>query len=109
MERTGTGLRLPEMLVIEMGAEPWYFTYHDNRRNNAIQHSRADCSRYVPLVLSSTHHRARPCSEPAIKDTSHVPNFTKIGEERAQVGELSVVGIVKPRRDRDCIIGVEDI
>ena len=59
-----------------------------------------------PLQYAPSHGQ---CSESAVKDTSHVPNLTEVGEERAQIREFGVVGIIKPRRDRNRIIGVEDI
>jgi hypothetical protein len=59
-----------------------------------------------PLQYAPSHGQ---CSESAVKDTSHVPNLSEVSEERAQVRELGVVGIIKPRRDRNRIIGVKDI
>lgn len=33
-------MTLLEMLGIGIGAEPWYFSYHENKRNSALQHSK---------------------------------------------------------------------
>lgn len=102
---------LHEMLVIEIGAEPWYFSYHETGGHYNIEVR--VCKQTAPgspsLVLSNTHYRDGQCSESAVKDTSHVPNLGEVGEERAQVGEFGVVGIIEPRRDRNRIIRVKDI
>lgn len=55
--------------------------------------------------VCTIHHGQ--CSESAVKDTSHILDLTKVGEEGAQVREFGVVGIIKPRRDGNRIIGVE--
>lgn len=50
------------------------------------------------VVLSST-----------VQNTTHIINFTEITEEGHQIRQLCIVWVIEPRRDRDCIIWMEDV
>lgn len=45
----------------------------------------------------------------AIKNTTDVFDSGEVREERAQIRQLSVVGVVEPGRDGDSVVGVKDV
>lgn len=56
------------------------------------------CGTGVRIGLTST-----------VQDSPHIINSAQVSKEGNEVSQLRVVGVIKPRRNRNSIIGVENI